>query len=218
MKTLNVRNISYLLVLLIFILENVFLFFYLNTWKNEKKVNEQAFVDLQNAFVDGNANKIQIVSLLDYLKLDGSFLSDIQITKVYIQEKSNSVRNKISLYSVLKKNDLLLRFSQYCCSSCITGQLEQLQKLEKTIGRDNVVLFTDTLTKQMREYLLNKNVTYRVFELGDGLLTEYDDQFIPYVCVVNQDHQITSSMPVSKEILNYTKYFYEAYEKTYCTK
>ena len=83
---------------------------------------------------------------------------------------------------------------------------------------NHILLFTDVLSKQIQEYLVLKNLSFSVFELGKEHLTIYDNEFVPYLCVVNEDYQIVNSIPVSKEIKQYAKYFYQSYENKYCDR
>lgn len=64
---------------------------------------------------------------------------------------------------------------------------------------NHILLFTDVLSKQIREYLVLKNLSFSVFELGKEHLTIYDNEFVPYLCVVNADYQIVTPYQLVKK-------------------
>lgn len=127
-------------------------------------------------------------------------------------------KESIFLHDVVSKNDILFRFSQFSCPSCVTEQIDLLSNVQSKMHENHILLFTDVLSKQIREYLVLKNLSFSVFELGKEHLTIYDNEFVPYLCVVNEDYQIVNSIPVSKEIKQYAKYFYQSYENKYCDR
>lgn len=215
MKSRNLRVVV-ILTVSIFLVENIFLFLYLGKWRKEKEEIQQSLLEARSFFSNKESSRIEFISLLDYLKLNGEFLGNISLSQVDI---GTSERKAIkSLYDVVSKNDILFRFSQFSCPSCVTEQIDLLSKVQSKMGSKHILLFTDVLSDQIREYLVSKNLPFSVFELGKEHLTIYDNEFVPYLCVVNEEYQIVNSIPVSKEIKQYAKYFYQSYENKYCNR
>lgn len=212
------RNLRVVVILTvsIFLVENVFLLLYLGKWRKEKEEIQQSLLEARSFFSNKESSRIEFISLLDYLKLNGEFLGNISLSQVDVGTSERKAT--ISLYDVVSKNDILFRFSQFSCPSCVTEQIDHLSNVQSKMGNKHILLFTDVLSDQIREYLVSKNLTFSVFELGKEHLTIYDNEFVPYLCIVNEDYQIVNSIPVSKEIKQYAKYFYQSYENKYCNR
>ena len=213
---LYIRRIVIVVTASVFLLENTFLFLYLGKWRKEKEEGAKTLLETRSFFKNKESSRIEFVSLLDYLKLSGEFLENIPLSEVNLRTAKR--KESIFLHDVVSKNDILFRFSQFSCPSCVTEQIDLLSNVQSKMHENHILLFTDVLSKQIREYLVLKNLSFSVFELGKEHLTIYDNEFVPYLCVVNEDYQIVNSIPVSKEIKQYAKYFYQSYENKYCDR
>ena len=216
MESHNIRRIVIVVTASVFLLENTFLFLYLGKWRKEKEEGAKTLLETRSFFKNKESSRIEFVSLLDYLKLSGEFLENIPLSEVNLRTAKR--KESIFLHDVVSKNDILFRFSQFSCPSCVTEQIDLLSNVQSKMHEKHILLFTDVLSKQIREYLVLKNLSFSVFELGKEHLTIYDNEFVPYLCVVNEDYQIVNSIPVSKEIKQYAKYFYQSYENKYCDR
>lgn len=216
MESHNIRRIVIVVTASVFLLENTFLFLYLGKWRKEKEEGAKTLLETRSFFKNKESSRIEFVSLLDYLKLSGEFLENIPLSEVNLSTAKR--KESIFLHNVVSKNDILFRFSQFSCPSCVTEQIDLLSNVQSKMHENHILLFTDVLSKQIREYLVLKNLSFSVFELGKEHLTIYDNEFVPYLCVVNADYQIVNSIPVSKEIKQYAKYFYQSYENKYCDR
>ena len=203
MESHNIRRIVIVVTASVFLLENIFLFLYLGKWRKEKEEGAKTLLETRSFFKNKESSRIEFVSLLDYLKLSGEFLENIPLSEVNLRTAKR--KESIFLHDVVSKNDILFRFSQFSCPSCVTEQIDLLSNVQSKMHENHILLFTDVLSKQIRE-------------LGKEHLTIYDNEFVPYLCVVNADYQIVNSIPVSKEIKQYAKYFYQSYENKYCDR
>ena len=140
-------------------------------------------------------------------------------TRSFFKNKESSRIEFVSLLDYLKLSGEFLENIPLSEVNLRTAkQIDLLSNVQSKMHENHILLFTDVLSKQIREYLVLKNLSFSVFELGKEHLTIYDNEFVPYLCVVNADYQIVNSIPVSKEIKQYAKYFYQSYENKYCDR
>ena len=164
MESHNIRRIVIVVTASVFLLENIFLFLYLGKWRKEKEEGAKTLLETRSFFKNKESSRIEFVSLLDYLKLSGEFLENIPLSEVNLRTAKR--KESIFLHDVVSKNDILFRFSQFSCPSCVTEQIDLLSNVQSKMHENHILLFTDVLSKQIREYLVLKNLSFSVFELG----------------------------------------------------
>jgi len=158
----------------------------------------------------GISNEGVIFNLLEYIKMDGYVLPDLKLT-VYTPKNENKKEER-TLHDVLAEGPkIIFKFSQYGCSSCIIEQIEHLKILEQEKGYRNIILITDRIPADIARCLRAAKVHFQIFLVDEAdLLHEYDKSLIPYV-FRTEGIRIVNSMVLSRETLEYSRYFYEQF-------
>ena len=148
-------------------------------WKSiELDKCKKKTVEIENKWKDSDNYWIE------NLKLYSQIYYDFSNNKVLIQEKTNS-----------KTSVLIYRFSKYMCESCMQEDLADIERLQKEIGKDKVLLLPDF--PDNREGMIELNNVLAKFNYvnlpDEVLLIPSQDGNYPqsYFAVIDKDGNLT---------------------------
>jgi thiol-disulfide isomerase/thioredoxin len=189
----------------------------LNILRNElTEVKEELeYKDLEVAYSERQKNE-NIISAFSYLSIDGLKMSDIKTNKIELllseSEKICIKRSNVEhLTEIVDRPTVVFRFFSSNCGSCITTQLEILNKFSKKFGKKKVILLPDHLNNQIRDYLIKEKIIIGIYETDDvNLGFDFDKQKIPYLFLCNKDMDINISFILDNNLKEYSDFFFSA--------
>jgi hypothetical protein len=135
------------------------------------------------------------------------------------QEKCNLRKQKLislegdTLYlpDVINSKALILRFSVLSCNVCVDTIFSILRSYEKSIGKDNIIIFV--YYWNIRDFFVTARVngfSYKTYFIPDNkLISSIDVQDVPYLFILDSNYhcsQILYINDISKQKLLFKKY------------
>ena len=212
MKSCKIEYVIFLCVILIFLVENIFLFFQINPVQSapieRKSIHELVEHEPTKA-------RIEMISMIESFKLNGEQLQTCYLSPVN-KDDGEVKGDSLSIFKALGKYTILLRFSQYGCNTCVQEVLENMrQTFAGESDKCKILILTDKLTRYFLSYLEKTNREERInaYEIRQQTIVNGDDEIMPYIALVDSQGYILSALSFSPQSLVYVKYFNQMCKK-----
>lgn len=199
MKSLKTEQLITLCVVGLFIFENIYLYFHIDTlsshWKSEQTIFKP------DTIPSNKAPQIEMILMMKSFNLNGEYFANVPL------HPANATGN-VPFYGELEEHNVVLRFSEYTCSSCIQSAIERLQETFQSDSlKCNVLCITDKATDRLLSFLNEKAPAFKVFETKSTDIVRFDADNSPYIALVNAKGQILNALSFNQGNLSYIKYF-----------
>lgn len=211
MKYQRIEHIAFVCIVVIFLIENIYLFLNINSFSRAFINKQTKYESVEN---DRQENlKLELITMIESLKLNGEQLRDINLYPV--SNDSQTVKSdSLAIYKLLNNYNILLRFSQYNCVSCVHKILENLQEnFDMKDYNCRILIITDKINKNMYHMWKQKGDEINIFETNQSVITNYEEETMPYLALVDSSGRILSALSFSSDNLKYIKYFVQMCQK-----
>lgn len=212
MKNCKIEYVVLLCIVSIFIVENVILFFQINSVQTTPIERTSIREMLQH---EPTESRIEIISMIESFELNGEQLSPCYIYS--INRKSGEVKgDSLSILKLLGKYTILLRFSQYSCNTCIQEIIENIcETFVGDSGKCKILILTDKFTQYFLSYLetVDKENAFGIYKIHQQSIVKGDNEFMPYIALVDSQGHILSALSISSQNSVYVKYFNQMCKK-----
>lgn len=167
------------------------------------KSKEQNISYLSKNFED------KISSVLMYLEIDNLELDNFKLVQSYLINDAEDDFQEIT--QIINSDKIIFRFFQTSCSSCITQELDRLQMFSKKVPTSGIILLTDYLNKDIRWYLINNRINFKVYETREADLgVSFDKNQIPYIFLCGPNLKIELPYILTSKTMEYSEHFYRS--------
>ena len=200
----------------------VFILLFFNVWllltvSKMTSTNEEKMLYKEQV---SNQYNYTIRQLLLHMHYDNNELRDVPIKKIDLKSLSfitgnDSEQKRVNLSEVLQGEKLVFYYTLGACNSCISEQLVMLDKLQKKIGGNRIVLLTTYLQQDVLLYLMSNKIEidFYVVEEDDIGLASVDG--VSALLLLTSDQLVTTSFVLDIETKKYYNLFYEFVEEKF---
>lgn len=212
------KNKLYYILSILFIMYMLQLFYFnskmgtLNT-KYEIIKENLIFKDLEVSYFEKQKNDI-IVSSYSYLEIISKNFENIVLRKLELSPSLNQIiykGKKNKLKETVNCGKIIFRFFSENCISCIEEELKKLEIFREKNNKIEVVLITDILTNETRDYLLSNKLFFDIYETGNlSLGIDFDKRKIPYLTICDNNLNVTLAFVLDSYSKGFSEYFYNS--------
>ena len=208
-------NKKYISIIIFLVLVLTVLFYIIFAYKYRMQEKDKVIQD--------TAEKKNICESTRRVIISNTFLqfetTASKIEDFIISSNGESQKKKLSDY-FSGNNQLVLRYNEDNCSSCIDHSLEALLEYKDAIGIDNILIIATVKNNRKLKAFIDKfeNLNIQIINTESDINLPIEDYNIPYFFVMNKDLKIKMLFVPIKELPDNTARYLDIVSERFTAK